>query len=406
MDKNWRKKLAVLWMAQFVGMCAITGLISFLPLYVSHLGITDTAEAAMWAGVLIGAASFCAAVSNPFWGALADRKGRKPMVEKVLLMFGIIMIAMAFATNVYQLFILRILQGLCGGFVAASTALAVSLSPKEQIAFTIGIFQTSLIVGGAVGPMVGGLIADHFGYRQPFFAFGLFCFLSLLLIRFSIVETFVPVVKSERPSLKAVFTYIWSMADLRIMMLIQCLTQFAIQSIGPILPLYIRSMVVDDSNIASISGTIIAIGGIASAIASGSMGLLINRYSHKQIMLTASLLGSISFLGQIAANDIVTLGIMRFLNGLCIGAMIPSSNTIITYLIPETKRGAAFGITSTFALMGNVSGPITAGFLTIAYGFQSIFWVTAVFFLLIAFLLSTRIKDYYAAIEEEKNMAV
>ena len=57
MDKDWRKKLAVLWLAQFVGMSAITGLISFLPLYVSHLGITDTAEAAMWAGVLIGAAS-------------------------------------------------------------------------------------------------------------------------------------------------------------------------------------------------------------------------------------------------------------------------------------------------------------------------------------------------------------
>ena len=406
MDKDWRKKLAVLWLAQFVGMSAITGLISFLPLYVSHLGITDAAEAAMWAGLLIGAASFCAAVSNPFWGALADRKGRKPMVEKVLLMFGIIMIAMSFATNVYQLFILRILQGLCGGFVAAATALAVSLSPKEQIAFTIGIFQTSLIVGGAAGPMVGGLIADYFGYRQPFFAFGLFCFLSLLLIRFSIVETFVPIVKSERTSLKAVFVYIWSIADLRVMMLIQCLTQFAIQSIGPILPLYIRSMVVGDSNIASISGTIIAIGGVASAIASGSMGFLINRYSHKQIMLVASLLGSISFLGQMAANDIATLGIMRFLNGLCIGAMIPSSNTIITYLIPETKRGAAFGITSTFALMGNVSGPITAGFLTLAYGFQSIFWVTALFFLLIAFLLLTRIKDHYAAVEEEENMAV
>ncbi|MHC1717487.1 MAG: MFS transporter [Acidaminococcaceae bacterium] len=406
MENEWRKKLAVLWLAQFVGMCAITGLISFLPLYVSHLGITDTSEAAMWAGVLIGAASFCAAVSNPFWGALADRKGRKPMVEKVLFMFGIIMIAMAFATNVYQLFILRMLQGLCGGFVAAATALAVSLSPKEQIAFTIGIFQTSLIVGGAVGPMIGGLIADHFGYRQPFFMFGLLCFLSLILIRFSIVETFVPVGKSERTSVREVFAYIWSMADLRIMLLIQCLTQFAIQSIGPILPLYIRTMVVDDSNLASISGTIIAIGGIASAFASGSMGFLINRYSHKQIMLVASLLGSISFLGQMAASDIITLGTMRFLNGLCIGAMIPSSNTIITYLIPETKRGAAFGITSTFALMGNVLGPISAGFLTLAYGFQSIFWVTGIFFLLIAFLLLTRIKDHYAAIEEEKNMAV
>ena len=132
MEQNWRKNLAILWSAQFIGMSAITGLTSFLPLYVAHLGIADAAEAAMWAGVLIGAASFCAALSNPFWGAMADRKGRKPMVEKVLLMFGIIMIIMAFASNVYQLFVLRILQGLCGGFVAASTALAVSLSPKEQ----------------------------------------------------------------------------------------------------------------------------------------------------------------------------------------------------------------------------------------------------------------------------------
>lgn len=406
MDKDWPKKLAILWLAQFVGSSAITGVISFLPLYVSHLGITDTAAAAMWSGLLLGATSFCAAVSNPFWGALADRKGRKPMVEKVLLMFGIIMIIMAFVANVYQLFVLRILQGLCGGFVAAATALAVSLSPKEQIAFTIGIFQTSLVVGGAVGPMIGGLIADYFGYRQPFFVFGLLCFLSLLLIRVSIVETFVPIVKSERPSLRTVFTYIWSKADLRIMMLIQCLTQFAIQSIGPILPLYIRSMLVDDGNIASISGAIIAIGGIASALAAGSMGFLINRYSHKQIMLTASLLGSVTFLGQIAASDIITLSIMRFLNGLCIGAMIPGSNTIITYLIPETKRGAAFGITSAFALMGNVLGPISAGLLTLAYGFRTIFWVTALFFLVITFLLLTRIKDNYSVGSEEKNVAV
>ena len=64
MEKEWRKKLAVLWLARFVGMSAITGLISFLPLYVSHLGITDASEAAMWAGLLIGAASFCAAADS------------------------------------------------------------------------------------------------------------------------------------------------------------------------------------------------------------------------------------------------------------------------------------------------------------------------------------------------------
>lgn len=400
---KWKKNLVILWSAQFIGMSAVTGVISFLPLYVPHLGITNAAEAAMWSGILIGAAAFCAALSNPFWGAMADRKGRKPMVEKVLLMFGIIMIVMAYAANVYQLLILRMLQGLCGGFTAAATALAVSMSPKEQISFTVGMLQTSLIVGGAVGPMIGGLIADYFGYRQPFLVFGVLCILALLVIHFTITERFTPVAQSEKPSLKAVLKYVWSIGDLKLMLLVQFLTQFAIQSIGPILPLYILSMVSNNTNLASISGTIIAIGGIASGIASASMGVLSKRFSHKQILVTASFFGSISFIGQIAANDIMTLAILRAINGLCIGAMIPSSNTIVTYLIPESKRGAAFGITSGAALMGNVLGPISAGLFSIAFGLSSIFWITSVLFLLVGFLLFVQIKENDIVYQEEKN---
>jgi len=360
----------------------------------------------MWSGILIGAAAFCAALSNPFWGAMADRKGRKPMVEKVLLMFGIIMIIMAFASNVYQLLILRILQGLCGGFAAAATALAVSMSPKEQISFTVGMLQTSLIVGGAVGPMIGGLIADFFGYRQPFLVFGVLCILSLFVIHFTITETFTPVAPSEKLSLKAVLKYVWSIGDLKLMLLVQFLTQFAIQSIGPILPLYILSMASNNTNLASISGTIIAIGGIASAVASASMGVLSKRFSHKQILVTASFLGSISFIGQIAANDIMTLAILRAINGLCIGAMIPSSNTIITFLIPESKRGAAFGITSAAALMGNVLGPISAGLLSLAFGLSAIFWITSIFFLLVGFLLFVQIEENDTVYQEEKKATV
>lgn len=135
------KNLAILWSAQLIGMSVITGVISFLPLYVPHLGVTDPAQVAMWSGILIAATSFFAALSNPFWGAMADRKGRKPMLEKVLLMFGMIIITIAFASTVYQLLALRILQGVCGGFTAAATALAVSMSPTEHISSTVGIFQ-------------------------------------------------------------------------------------------------------------------------------------------------------------------------------------------------------------------------------------------------------------------------
>ena len=398
---DWKKNLAIMWSTQFIGMSAITGVISFLPLYVTVLGISDVNEVAMWSGLLMGAASFCAALSNPYWGAMADRKGRKPMVEKILFLYGLIMLTMAYVSNVYQLLALRIFQGLCGGFVASATALVVSMAPPEEISFTVGIFQTSIILGGATGPMIGGFIADYFGYRTPFVVFGVLCLLALIVIRFAVKETFKPVIKSEKTSLKKTMQYIWSLSDLRLMLLVQFLIQFAIQSIGPILPLYIQTLISDSSSLASISGTIIAIGGVTSAIASASMGLVAKRFSHKQILITASLLGAISFIGQLAANDIVVFAILRALNGLCIGAMIPSSNTIISYLIPESKRGAAYGITSSAGLMGNVLGPVCAGFLSLFFGMASIFWITSIFFVVVSALLFVHAKETYSNCTEE-----
>ena len=97
----WKKTFAVMWLAQFIGMSAFTGVVSFLPLYVTHLGVTDTGMLGLWAGVLMGATSFCAAVSNPWWGTIADRYGRKRLVEQVLFVFGSIMIAMSFVTSVW-----------------------------------------------------------------------------------------------------------------------------------------------------------------------------------------------------------------------------------------------------------------------------------------------------------------
>ena len=398
---EWKKNLAIMWATQFTGMSAITGMISFLPLYVTVLGISDASEVAMWSGILMGSASFCAALSNPYWGAMADRKGRKPMVEKVLFMYGLIIISMAFVSNVYQLLTLRIMQGLCGGFVAAGTALVLSSTPPSEISFTVGMFQTSIIIGGAVGPMLGGFIADSFGYRQPFIVFGSLCLCALVIVHFFVTEKFTPVVKSSQTSLNSTFRFICSLRDLRLMLLVQFLTQFAIQSMGPILPLYIRSIILDSSNLASISGTIIAIGGVTSAFASASMGMVSQRFSHKQILITASLLGAVSFLGQLAAENVTTFALLRAINGLCIGAMIPSSNTIITYLIPESKRGAAYGITSGAGLMGNVLGPVCAGIFSLFFGISAIFWITSILFIGVSALLFIYAKDTYAVCTEK-----
>ena len=387
LSNAWKKPFAVMWLAQFIGMSAITGVVSFLPLYITQLGVSGESALGLWAGILMGATSFCAAISNPYWGTLADRKGRKQMVERVLLVFGCIMMLMALVTSAWQLLLLRVFQGLCGGFMASATALGLSLTPKNKIPFVVGMFQTALIVGGAVGPMLGGIIADSFGYRLPFVVFGCLCFATLLIIRLAVQEHFVPVSRDAQASVKDTLHYLWSITDIRVMLVILFLAQFAMQSIGPILPIYIQGMVKGTNTLASISGTIIAIGGITSAFASASMGFVCKYVSHKRILAAASLLCAISFLGQLAAANVITLGVLRALNGFCIGMMIPSANTIVTYLIPETKRGAAYGVTNGATLMGNVLGPLCAGFFSISFGITSIFYFTSLLFLAVFGLL-------------------
>ena len=51
-------------------------------------------------------------------GKLADRKGRKLMMLRAALGMAIVLFLMGYVTNVWQLFILRALQGATGGYIS------------------------------------------------------------------------------------------------------------------------------------------------------------------------------------------------------------------------------------------------------------------------------------------------
>ena len=83
----------------------------FLPLYFQQLGITDVGAIAMWSGLSLGVTPALTALLSPFWGRLADRYGRKIMVERSLISFIFLMGAMAFVTHPWQVFALRAAAG-------------------------------------------------------------------------------------------------------------------------------------------------------------------------------------------------------------------------------------------------------------------------------------------------------
>jgi MFS family permease len=126
----------------------------------------------------------------PIWGSLADRYGRRVMLIRATLAGSVIAFLMGLAASPQQLVLLRILQGGLCGTVAAAVTLVSTSTPDENLGTALGVMQTSQFVGQAMGPVIGGVLADAFGYRAVFPISSLLMAISLLLVVFLVREKF------------------------------------------------------------------------------------------------------------------------------------------------------------------------------------------------------------------------
>lgn len=190
--KTWKKNLYVVFFAEMIAITGMAFVIPFLPFYVKELGITNMEQAARWSGWLMAAPALAMIIVSPIWGSLADRVGRKPMIERAMFGGAISIFMMAWATNVYQLLILRIIQGTLTGTIAACTALVSASSPSRKIGFSLGLLQTGFFLGNFLGPLLGGILADILGFKNSFRITAALLFIAGWLIFFLVEEKFTP----------------------------------------------------------------------------------------------------------------------------------------------------------------------------------------------------------------------
>jgi MFS family permease len=156
-----------------------------VPLYVAAL----PSPAFPWpetvrVGVLISVFGLVNAVLEPVFGALIDRVGRtKPFILAGLVMMAIATLGFIFATRYTDLLFLRTLQGIgVGVTVPAALALMVSASHKSSRGGAMGIYTTSRMLGLGIGPLIGGLLYDSYGFAPAFAVGGAFIILALILV--------------------------------------------------------------------------------------------------------------------------------------------------------------------------------------------------------------------------------
>jgi len=174
----------------------------FIPYYIQELGVTDAQQVVLWTGIATSAMSVSFAITAPLWGMLADRHGRKLMVMRATFAGAVLTALMAQVTNVQQLVLLRMLQGALTGTIAAATTLVAGVVPKQYSGAALGSLQTAIAIGGSLGPLLGGIVADSLGYRSSFYITALLLLTSGILVTLLVHEDFHPVedvTRSKRP---------------------------------------------------------------------------------------------------------------------------------------------------------------------------------------------------------------
>jgi len=103
-------------------------------------------------------------------GALADRWGRKRMLLIGAALFGLTSLAASLSTTTGMLIAFRGAQGLAGAILLPATLalLRATFTDSRERTFAIGVWSAVFSVGAMLGPLVGGLLIDSYGWRAVF----------------------------------------------------------------------------------------------------------------------------------------------------------------------------------------------------------------------------------------------
>ncbi|WLI78731.1 multidrug efflux MFS transporter [Kosakonia sp. H02] len=377
--ESWKVNLISVWFGCFFTGLAISQILPFLPLYVAQLGVTSHEALSMWSGLTFSITFLVSAIVSPMWGSLADRKGRKLMLLRASLGMAIAILLQAFATNIWQLLILRGVMGLTSGYIPNAMALVASQVPRERSGWALSTLSTAQISGVIGGPLMGGFLADHLGLRMVFIITALLLIVSFLVTLFLIKEGGRPKVKKgERLSGKAVFSTLPYPALVISLFVTTMVIQLCNGSVGPILALFIQSLSPDTANIAFLSGLIASVPGMSALISAPRLGKLGDRIGTSRILMATLACAVVLFFAMSFVTSPLQLGILRFLLGFADGAMLPAVQTLLLKYSSDQVTGRIFGYNQSFMYLGNVAGPLMGATVSAMAGFRWVFVATAI----------------------------
>lgn len=394
---TWKRNLYVLWAAELLAIAGFSVAFPFLPYYIQELGITQPKEIKLWSGIIVAVHAVAMAIFSPIWGSLADRYGRKLMIERATFGGAIVLAAMGLVQNVWQLAALRALQGAITGTVAAATTLVASSTPRDRVGYALGLLQMAIWLGNSVGPLIGGVVADTWGYRVVFGVTGGLLFLAGLTVWRFVEEDFQPPGHNPKGTDEGFWhglRLVLSTSSLVTLFGVRITARLGSSLIVPILPLFLQSLMPSGSRVASFNGLISGVSSAASAITAVILGRASDRIGYRTVLLACLAGMAVLYVPHAWATAPWHLLVLQGAVGLMMGGVLASLSASLANLSPEGRQGAVYGVDASVVSVANGLAPMIGAGVAIGWGLRTPFLVTALIFGLATGLVAARVPPY------------
>ncbi|MGW8825720.1 MFS transporter [Paenibacillus lautus] len=381
----------------FLVFTGIGLVIPIMPTYMTELHISGSTV-----GMLVAAFSLTQLLFSPLAGRLSDIMGRKKIIISGMIVFAISEWLFGAASTPTLLFAARMLGGIGAALIMpAVMAYTADVTSNEERARGMGFINAAITTGFIIGPGIGGFIAE-FGIRVPFYAAavagGIAALVTLLLLPESSANQEAPTVLGRKQESLAVQLVRSFREPYFLSLIIVFVLSFGLANYETVFGLFVdHKFGFTPKDIAMI----ITFGSIAGAVVQATIfGWILNRFGEKRVITLSLLTAGICILLTLFVHKYWLIFLVTFLVFLSIDILRPAIGTQMSKLAKD-QQGYVAGLNSAYTSLGNIAGPLVAGYLfDLDINFP---YISASIVLILCFFLAMRAGRAWAATEAVTN---
>jgi DHA1 family tetracycline resistance protein-like MFS transporter len=405
-----RSPLLPIFLIVVVDVLGLTIMLPLLPFYAEHFGATPAVV-----GLLVSTYALCQLVAGPVLGQLSDHLGRKPVLMASQMGTFAGFLVLAYAPNLFIVFLARIVDGLTAGNLSIAQAYIADVTAPKERARAFAVIGIAFGIGFLIGPGASGYLSTRFGFHVPILCAAALSLLSILGTAFLLPsvpphpEGIAPATAQQEmeapvaPGGKRLKLLDWGLY----------LAYFRRPALGGLLIeffLFTFAFATFTSGFALFAerrftwqgvpfgpkqvGYVFMYSGLLGILVQGSMrqGALIRRIGEVRLVTLGLLGGAVGYALLGFSFAVLPLLLAATLASFGTGVLRPALTSLITQQVSRSEQGVVLGLNQSLLSVAQIVGPAIAGVL-IERGHLTLWALWASAILAVALALNLRARE-------------